>query len=336
MNMAGKKNKTVRITTMGLLTAVGLILPYATSHAFGVPGTILLPMHFPIFLMGMLCGPYWGILGGLIVPLLSSLLTGMPAIYPMLPVMMCELAVYGGICGWMHVGRKMHLYPTLITAMICGRLVHGAVWALLLLAGGKTVTLASAFAFVADGIPGTVLQLALIPVIVKAVEKLLQAQDSGESGRERCRVAMNNDALEQAKQLIASEEVSFVVIRDGKIIYQDKGNGVKPIMKILEKDPLLLQDALVADKLIGKAAAMLLSMGGVKAIYGNTMSRSAEGYLEKKGISYDYGRCIQVVSNRTGDGICPLEKAVADVEDEQEAYEKLKATIAQLMKAAGQ
>lgn len=50
-------NKTVTITRMGLLTAVGLILPYVTSHAFGVSGTILLPMHFPIFLMGMLCGP---------------------------------------------------------------------------------------------------------------------------------------------------------------------------------------------------------------------------------------------------------------------------------------
>lgn len=334
--MAGKKNKTVTITTMGLLTAIGLILPYVTSHAFGVPGTILLPMHFPIFLMGMLCGPHWGILGGLLVPLMSSLLTGMPAIYPMLPVMMCELAVYGGISGWLRCGRKMHLYPTLITAMICGRLVHGAVWALIFLAGGKVVTLTSAFAFVIDGIPGTVLQLALIPAIAKAVEKLLQVQDSRENDSEHCRVVMNSDILEQAKQQIASEEVSFVVIRDGKIVYRDKGNGVKPIMKILETDRALLRGALVADKLIGKAAAMLLSMGGVKSIYGNTMSRSAEEYLERKGIFYDYGRCIQVVSNRTGDGICPLEKTVADLEDEQEAYEKLKATIAQLMKAAGQ
>ena len=75
---------TKTMTTMGLLMAVGLILPYATSHAFGIPGTILLPMHFPIFLMGMLCGPLWGIVGGLLVPLLSSLLTGMPAFYPML------------------------------------------------------------------------------------------------------------------------------------------------------------------------------------------------------------------------------------------------------------
>ena len=304
---------TKTMTTMGLLMAVGLILPYATSHAFGIPGTILLPMHFPIFLMGMLCGPLWGIVGGLLVPLLSSLLTGMPAFYPMLPVMMCELAVYGGITGLLYAKKKMKLYPSLILAMIAGRLVHGAVWAALFLAGGKAVTFASAFAFVIDGIPGTALQLLLIPLIVKAVEKYT--------------------AMEKAKAMIASEEASFVVIKNNQIIYQDKGNGVKPIMKVLDTDRELLQGAVIVDKIIGKAAAMMLSMGGAVSVYGSLMSQAAEEYLEKKGIEHSYGRCIQVISNRTGDGLCPLERAVADIDDEAQAYEKLKETIAKLMKA---
>lgn len=68
----------------------------------------------------------------------------------------------------------MKLYPSLILAMIAGRLVHGAVWAALFLVGGKAVTFASAFAFVIDGIPGTALQLLLIPLIVKAVENTRQ------------------------------------------------------------------------------------------------------------------------------------------------------------------
>ena len=319
------------ITTMGLLTAVGLILPYVTGHAFGVPGTILLPMHFPIFLMGMLCGPVWGIIGGMVVPLISSLLTGMPAFYPMLPIMMCELAVYGGVSGVLYYQKRKNLYVSLIAAMVCGRIVHGAVWAMLFLAGGKAVTFVSAFAFVVDGIPGIVLQLLLIPPIVKSVNKLLKTMPDSDS--KQAATVCSDEIFDRAKEMIAAEEATFVVIRNNQIIYHDKGNGVRPIMKVLDSNPEILKDAIIVDKIIGKAAAMMLSMGKSVRVHGNLMSQAAAEYLERKGIEHSYERCINVISNRTGDGICPLERAVADIEDEQEAYNKLKETIAELMRA---
>ena len=316
---------------MGLLTAVGLILPYVTGHAFGVPGTILLPMHFPIFLMGMLCGPVWGIIGGMVVPLISSLLTGMPAFYPMLPIMMCELAVYGGVSGVLYYQKRKNLYVSLIAAMVCGRIVHGAVWAMLFLAGGKAVTFVSAFAFVVDGIPGIVLQLLLIPSIVKSVNKLLKTMPDSDS--KQAATVCSDEIFDRAKEMIAAEEATFVVIRNNQIIYHDKGNGVRPIMKVLDSNPEILKNAIIVDKIIGKAAAMMLSMGKSVRVHGNLMSQAAAEYLERKGIEHSYERCINVISNRTGDGICPLERAVADIEDEQEAYNKLKETIAELMRA---
>lgn len=329
--MTKNNNKTQTITTMGLLTAVGLILPYVTGHAFGVPGTILLPMHFPIFLMGMLCGPVWGIIGGMVVPLISSLLTGMPAFYPMLPIMMCELAVYGGVSGVLYYQKRKNLYVSLIAAMVCGRIVHGAVWAMLFLAGGKAVTFVSAFAFVVDGIPGIVLQLLLIPSIVKSVNKLLKTMPDSDS--KQAATVCSDEIFDRAKEMIAAEEATFVVIRNNQIIYHDKGNGVRPIMKVLDSNPEILKDAIIVDKIIGKAAAMMLSMGKSVRVHGNLMSQAAAEYLERKGIEHSYERCINVISNRTGDGICPLERAVADIEDEQEAYNKLKETIAELMRA---
>lgn len=329
--MTKNNNKTQTITTMGLLTAVGLILPYVTGHAFGVPGTILLPMHFPIFLMGMLCGPVWGIIGGMVVPLISSLLTGMPAFYPMLPIMMCELAVYGGVSGVLYYQKRKNLYVSLIAAMVCGRIVHGAVWAMLFLAGGKAVTFVSAFAFVVDGIPGIVLQLLLIPSIVKSVNKLLKTMPDSDS--KQAATVCSDEIFDRAKEMLAAEEATFVVIRNNQIIYHDKGNGVRPIMKVLDSNPEILKDAIIVDKIIGKAAAMMLSMGKSVRVHGNLMSQAAAEYLERKGIEHSYERCINVISNRTGDGICPLERAVADIEDEQEAYNKLKETIAELMRA---
>ncbi len=323
-----QKDKVRNITIMGLLMAVGLILPYVTAHAFGIQGTILLPMHFPVFLMGMLCGPFWGLLGGVVTPVLSSVLTGMPALYPMLPVMAGELAVYGLVGGLLYQKKKIKLYPALLISMAAGRVVHGVIFAIAMLAGGKAVTFASVFASNVEGLPGTLLQLVLIPAIVRGVEKLLRREYSGEHYEE-------SEMEAKAKEMIASGEYTFIVISKGIIVHKDSGNGVKPIMKVINENRDLLKDAVIADKIIGKAAALLLDLGGARKIYGALMSRAAKDYLDQRGIENDCGRCIQVISNRKGDGICPLERAVADIDDPAEGYERLKETIAELMRSVG-
>ena len=63
-----------------MLLALGILLPFATSHCFGIPGTVLLPMHILGLLCGILCGPVYGGLCGLLLPVLNSFLTGLPGI----------------------------------------------------------------------------------------------------------------------------------------------------------------------------------------------------------------------------------------------------------------
>jgi thiamine transporter ThiT len=117
-----KKGITYRIVLSAMLIAVGLILPYITAHAFGMQGTILLPMHLPVFLIGFLCGPQFGAIGGIIIPVLSSLLTGMPPVYPVLPFMAGELFTYGLVSGLLYKKAKLPLYPSLLISMVCGRI----------------------------------------------------------------------------------------------------------------------------------------------------------------------------------------------------------------------
>ncbi|MDO4303809.1 MAG: ECF transporter S component [Bacillota bacterium] len=323
-----QKDKVRNITTVGLLIATGLILPYVTAHAFGIPGTILLPMHFPVFLMGMLCGPFWGLLGGVVTPVLSSVLTGMPALYPMLPVMVGELAVYGFVGGLLYRLKGMKIYPAFLISMFAGRVVHGVIFAIAMLAGGKAITFASVFASNIEGLPGTVLLLILIPAIVKGLEKLLHWEYTGGRYKE-------SEIEARAKEMIASGKCSFIIIKDERIVYKDSGNGVKPIIKVIDENRELLKDAVIVDKIIGKAAALLLDLGGAKKVYGALMSKAAKEYLSGKRIEFGCGRCIQVINNRKGDGICPLERAVNDIDDPAEAYDKLKETIADLMRQAG-
>lgn len=327
-----KKMETWKITLTGMLVGMGLLVPYVSSHAFGMKGTVFLPMHYTVFIAGFLCGPVCGAIAGLLTPLISSVLTGMPAFFPMLPVMMCELFVYGWMTGVLYRQKKKGIYGTLISTMLAGRIVHGVVFALLMLAGNTPVTVTAAAMFVVEGIPGTILQLIIIPPIVKALSGVGNNMDSEEKGNVEKKA---DSVMEEAKAMICAEKCSFVVIKEGRIVYQDKGNGVKPILKLLEADREFLKDAVVADKIIGKAAALLLTLGKVQKVYGITMSRAGKEYLESVGIACDNEKCIDVISNRKRDGICPLERAVSDVNDPEEAFEKLKETIAQLMKSAG-
>ena len=124
------RTKTERLTVTGMLIAVGIILPFATSHGFGLPGNVLLPMHIPVFICGLLCGPLFGTAAGILLPLLNCILTGMPAPYPNMPLMICELCVYGLISGLLFCKtplgkRKIGVYVSLLSAMICGRAAYG-------------------------------------------------------------------------------------------------------------------------------------------------------------------------------------------------------------------
>ncbi len=138
----------------------------------------------------------------------------------------------------------------------------------------------------------------------------------------------------KAKRLVQSGEASCVVIRNGKIACMGKGLGIAPLISIYENKPETLRGAFVVDKVIGKAAAMMIVLGGAKSAYGEVMSVSACEYLAKHGCDFAFGRRIDTVSNRTGNGICPLERSVLGVDDPAAGYRLLKETICRL-KSAG-
>lgn len=331
-----RKIATQKITLTGMLIGLGLLLPYVTAHAFGMQGTVFLPMHYSVFMVGFLCDPLCGAIAGLATPLLSSLLTGMPAFFPMLPVMMCELFVYGWLTAVLYHKKINSIYGTLIISMFAGRMVHGVVFALLMLTKEAPVTFASAAVFVVEGLPGTIMQLLILPPVIHLLEKTAAVR-TGEGNVAKLQEIKNQkllDVIGEAKGMIKENICSFVVIKEGKIVYQDKGNGVKPIIKLLDTDRELLKDAVVVDKIIGKAAALLLCLGQVKMIYGITMSETGKKYLDSIGMDYKNDMCIDVISNRKRDGICPLERAVNDIDEPEAAYHKLKETIKELMKSA--
>lgn len=316
------KSAAHRIVLSGLLVALGLLLPYFTAHAYGIPGTVLLPMHIPVFLMGLLCGPLYGALGGLMIPFLSSMATGMPPFFPMLPIMAGELFTYGLVSGLLYQKGRMPLYPSMLLAMLCGRVVYGLIFTALLLANHGVLRALSVTAAIIEGIPGIISQLLLVPTIVSAVQR------HSHYGAE-----IKTLSLEKAKQMIKDGKASCVLIKNGRIMRTMSGQGVAPLLSIYEKEPEVLQGAFVVDKVIGKAAALLLVLGGAKGAYGLVVSSAGCAYLKARGFQVNYGELIDKISNRTGDGICPLENSVLDLDDPEAGYYRLKETLKRLRNA---
>jgi thiamine transporter ThiT len=163
-----------RLTYAALYLALAMVLPFVTGQIPEI-GSALCPMHIPALLCGFMCGWPWGLAVGFIAPLLRSVLFGMPALFPGAVAMAFELAVYGGMAGFLRRKlplRKGMLYAVLLISMIAGRLVWGAVRVILAGLSGSSFTWALFLAgAVTNAVPGIILQLVLIPVLVAAMER---------------------------------------------------------------------------------------------------------------------------------------------------------------------
>ncbi|MEG0451837.1 MAG: ECF transporter S component [Coprobacillus sp.] len=163
-----------KLTYMGLLLAVGIVLPQVFHFAGPQSGAIFLPMHIPVLIAGFVLGPIYGLALGLLLPLVSSVLTGMPAIIR-LPFMIGELMAYGYFSGLIYKltkGKSWSCILSLLSAMILGRIVYGlmlmiATYLLNMNVGG----LAAVMVAISTGIPGIIIQLILIPLLVYALER---------------------------------------------------------------------------------------------------------------------------------------------------------------------
>ncbi|MGL5260484.1 MAG: ECF transporter S component [Lachnospiraceae bacterium] len=172
--MQTKKMVTRDIAISGLFIAIGIILPFFTGN-IPLIGNMLLPMHIPVLFCGLICGWKYGTFVGAILPIVRYFLFGMPILFPIGIAMAFEMATYGFIIGIIYFKRKkiVHIYYSLISAMVLGRVVWGIVMYMLLKISGGSFTMD---AFVAgaflNAIPGIIIQLILIPMIMIILDRV--------------------------------------------------------------------------------------------------------------------------------------------------------------------
>lgn len=172
ITFAKMKTKTLAVVAA---VAAAVVLPQA-AHLLGAAlgagsgvGEMFLPMHLPVLFIGALMGPWAGLVTGILSPLASHVLTGMP-VSAMLPFLVIELGVYGFTAGWMK-NKLCKPIVRVFAAQVAGRAARtlAMVGAFYLL--GSSLPLHASWTYITAGVWGIVIQLLVLPVLLTLVEK---------------------------------------------------------------------------------------------------------------------------------------------------------------------
>ena len=134
--------------------------------------------------------------------------------------------------------------------------------------------------------------------------------------------------IEKAIDLLSENEYTCVLCKDEKNCTSSL-RGVKPLVQWIESN-IDFTGYCAADKVVGKATAFLYVLMKVKAVYARVISKSALVVLEENNIEVQYGTIVDNIINRRGDGICPFEAAVLDIDDTDAAYRVIRNKMKEL------
>ena len=136
---------------------------------------------------------------------------------------------------------------------------------------------------------------------------------------------MNND-LSKARQLLETGSYTCVFCR-GDTLLTDNRRGILPLLDLLRSGQDL-RDFSAADKVVGKAAAFLYRLMGIKALYAGVISTPALAVLKE--IPVEFAAEVPAIANRSRTGFCPMETAVWDIDDPLDALAAIETTLAQM------
>lgn len=130
------------------------------------------------------------------------------------------------------------------------------------------------------------------------------------------------DDLQKVKQVFNERELSLVAV-NADLVWSTSGRGIKPLFDFITQHPQMAQHASVADKVIGKAAALLAVYGGINAIFAELSTYQAQKICQENQIFFEAKQLVEAIENRDKTDLCPMEKLSEGVTVPKEMVEKV-------------
>jgi hypothetical protein len=134
--------------------------------------------------------------------------------------------------------------------------------------------------------------------------------------------------LEIASKRLNQKNVNLVVVKDGKVLFETESHGLNDLVKAINQLQSSMKGSSVADRIVGRAAALLFVFSGVSAVFAATISDGGIEILDNNNVFHEFEKRVPRILNLKKTDVCPFEKLVAELSSPQEAYERLKARCA--------
>jgi hypothetical protein len=131
--------------------------------------------------------------------------------------------------------------------------------------------------------------------------------------------------LNLAKNRLLQKDLSLVIVKDAKVLFETESHGIGDLVKAIEKLRDDMKGTSVADRIVGRAAALLFVFSGVAAVFAVTASEGGIEILKKNSVFYEHENRVTNVLNLKRTDVCPFEKLVAKLSSPEKAYEMLRA-----------
>ncbi|MEM3641202.1 MAG: DUF1893 domain-containing protein [Candidatus Bathyarchaeia archaeon] len=140
--------------------------------------------------------------------------------------------------------------------------------------------------------------------------------------------------LEIAKNRLSTKKLTLSIVKNAETLFESNAHGISGLLEAIEKLEEKLEGASVADRVVGKAIALLCVYAGVKAVYALILSEKAKEIFENYNVHHEWKIFVEKILDVNKRETCPFEKLAINIFNPQEAYEKFK-TLQKTMKCRG-
>jgi hypothetical protein len=131
--------------------------------------------------------------------------------------------------------------------------------------------------------------------------------------------------LDRAKSRLFEENLTLAIVKYGEVLFETGSHRISGFLGAIEQLGARLEGASVADRVAGKAIALLCVYAKISEVYAEVLSRKAKVVFEENGIRHEWKALVDNILNLNKSGVCPFEKAAAEMSDPKDAYKAFKA-----------
>jgi hypothetical protein len=131
--------------------------------------------------------------------------------------------------------------------------------------------------------------------------------------------------IDEAKRILGKEGATLVIVKEGRVLFTSDSSGIRGLLQAIEELGKEMAGSSVADRIVGRAAALLLAYSKIGEVFAFIISTEGLKVLRENGIKVEHQNVVQTILDRTGMNVCPFEKFSSKIKAIETAYDQLKA-----------